>query len=185
MRNSGIVATAVFSSLMLVAAPAGAAADYLLKIDGIKGGAATMGQPAEVEVLSYSWGTSNPTSVARPKVQTPPAASPPPAPGKSAGTVADKTVPRGDMDGDGRADVVTAGPAQGAVSELTVRFRESPALPSTGITTVKCVAGQHIGKATLTGRGQRYELQDVIVTSCTQQGAERQMQLKGHVTLIK
>jgi hypothetical protein len=33
--------------------------------------------------------------------------------------------------------------------------------------------------------GKRYQLKDVMVTSCTVKGGQREIRVRGHVTLIK
>jgi hypothetical protein len=53
-----------------------------------------------------------------------------------------------------------------------------------------CAAGKHIAKATLTQRGERVELENVVVTACTTQAGTsvvtmRGHQKTGHVTLMK
>jgi hypothetical protein len=53
-----------------------------------------------------------------------------------------------------------------------------------------CAAGKHIAKATLTQRGERVELENVLVTACTTQAgvsvvSMRGHQKTGHVTLMK
>lgn len=51
---------------MVLATPALAASDYLLKLDGVKGEAA-----ATIEISSWSWGTSNPSASENHEVKSP------------------------------------------------------------------------------------------------------------------
>jgi hypothetical protein len=66
---------------------------------------------------------------------------------------------------------------------MTVRLRESPTRAST--TRTMCAQGKHFPKVSLTGNGQRYELQDVAVTSCDVQRDETRIVLSGKVTHTK
>lgn len=163
MKSIGLVRATVASALLLSAALAVAASDYLLKIDGIEGESGASAQQT-IEVASWSWGTSNPTSVG--------------SGGLSSGRV--------------------AAPRVGEVATLVVMiresptrqtYRESPTRASTGQASAKqggCGTGTHFGTVVLTGKGGRYEMQDVTVTACTDAGnGMRRTELKGHVTLIK
>jgi len=198
MRKSQIAVVAALGGWMLGAMPALAASDYLLQLDGVQGESATKGQPTTIEISSWSWGASNPTSVG--------------SPGMSAGKVSvhDMTVmastaaasgvvpPRdaasGQASGKRSAQAVASGdaaasaPAAGSVSELTLRLRESPSRPSMGKPASACKTGQHIDKVTVSSNGQSYELQDATVTSCDVSGSETVMKVRGktgHVTLLK
>jgi type VI protein secretion system component Hcp len=187
MRKSQIAVAAALSGWMLGATPALAASDYLLQLDGVQGDASTKGHPATIEVASWSLGASNPTSVG--------------SSGMSAGkvNVHDMSVmasPRdaasGQASGKRSAQAVASGdaaasvPQADAVSELTLRLRESPSRPSMG--KPACTAGQHIDKVTLSSNGQSYELTDATVTACDVSGGETLMKVRGktgHVTLMK
>jgi hypothetical protein len=53
-----------------------------------------------------------------------------------------------------------------------------------------CATGKHIAKANLVARGERVQLENVVVTACTTQAgvstvAMRGHQKTGHVTLMK
>lgn len=49
-----------------------------------------------------------------------------------------------------------------------------------------CATGQHIPRAVLTAGAQTYEMHDVTISSCAEQGGQREYEFKtGHVTLIK
>jgi hypothetical protein len=189
------VRIAVASSLALAAAAALASSDYLLELDGIDGASTTKSPPQSIEVTSFSWGASNPSSVGAgsgggagkvnvqdlsvtSNVKTAREASSGMATGKRAPVAAD-------VSSDGPADVAAASPKVGDVATLTLNVRESPSKASTGGTGKACAPGKHFADAVLTAQGKRYQMQDVMVTSCTVQGSTRTMQLTGHVTLIK
>jgi hypothetical protein len=215
MRLSQLFSGIAVSCAIVIAAPAWAASDYLLQLEGVKGEAAAGSPPATVEVLSWSWGASNPSTIGsggmsagKVSVQdlsmtkaTPAAAA---GSGGGAGKVnvqdlsmTSSAVVTAREAGSGMAtgktvapgavtDIVSTAPAAGSVSELTVRFRESPTRASTGRTT--CAVGKHFDTVTLRGSGQSVTLQDATVTSCGGQGADRTMTVKGktgHVTLMK
>jgi hypothetical protein len=179
-KNIARFAAGAAMALMLSVPALAAHSDYLLEIKDIKGEAATSG-----EVLSWSWGTSNP-GVAAPrdaasgqatgKVQSPrdPASGmstgkrmhkPWPIAGTSAecGTscaVGGVHVATGDVDGDGRAEVV---PIE-TVDELngfSMSFdKASPVLAKL------CASGKHFPKATLTARGTEYSIEAMSVSGC-------------------
>lgn len=205
MRKTHAAVAATLAGLVLGATPALAASDYLLQLDGVKGEAATQGQPTTIEISSWSWGASNPSSVGgagsgtgkvsmqdlsvtTAATDTAAVAAPrDAASGQASGKRTHKPVAAGDLDGDGSADAAAA-PRAGDVAELTLRLRESPSLPSKGQTSRACAQGQHIDHVVLSGNGQRVELQDAVVTSCTVAGGETVMKVKGktgHVTLLK
>jgi type VI protein secretion system component Hcp len=167
-----------------------AAADYFLKIDGIDGESSSA---PNVEVQSFSWGASNPSSVG--------------SSGMSAGkvnvqdlSITTASAPRDAASGQatGRrsatstaaavsAAPVVAEPKSGEMASFSVAVRESPTLSSTGGSSLAraCASGKHFPSVTLTARGISYTLQDVAISSCTVSGEMRTAQLTGHVTLIK
>jgi type VI protein secretion system component Hcp len=169
---------AMTSALMMLTGTAFAASDYLLQLDAGKGD--SVSAPATIEVQSFSWGASNPTSVA--------------SSGMSAGKVnvqdlsvtrvsAPRDVATGQASGKriGAAAVVTpasVAPAVGEMRTVAVDLRESPSLGA-------CATGKHFPKATLSGKGQSITLEDVVVSSCTVSGAMRRVEYTGHVTLMK
>src|SRR5512141_65638 len=53
---------AAVSTLLMAAAPALAASDYLLQLDPVKGEGKDAAAPQTIEVESFSWGVSNPSS---------------------------------------------------------------------------------------------------------------------------
>jgi hypothetical protein len=213
MRLSQLFSGIAVSCAVLTSVPALAASDYLLQLEGVKGDAAIGSAPATIEVLSWSWGASNPTSVGssglsagKVSVQDLSVTRAPAAKGSGGGAgkvnVQDLSATsssvvtareagsgmatgRSVATGGGVPDVAAA-PAAGSVSELTVRFRESPTRASTGRTA--CAAGKHFDKVTLRGADGTVTLQDATVTACGGQGDDRTMTVKGktgHVTLIK
>jgi len=183
--------TVVSAVWALSAGLALAASDYYLKIDGVDGESSAA--PANIEVQSFSWGASNPTSVG--------------SSGMSAGKVAVQdlsvtavTAPRDAASGQatGRraptstaaavsAAPVVAEPKSGDMTTFSVAVRESPTQSSTGGSSLAhaCASGKHFPSATLTANGRSYTLQDVVVSSCAMSGEMRTAELKGHVTLIK
>jgi hypothetical protein len=193
MTMNGMVRLAVASALALSAASAMASSDYLLEIKGVAGESGASDASQTIEIESFSWGTSNPTSVGSgglsagkaamqgmtgatagaqsATVQTAREASSGMATGKSAAPAA--------------ADAVPAQPKVGDTATVTVMFRESPTKASIGKTSRACTPGEHIKDVVLTGQGKRYEMQDVVVTSCTTVNGRRKGELTGHVTLIK
>jgi hypothetical protein len=96
-----------------------------------------------------------------------------------------RTASVGDVDGDGHADAVAAGPKVGDVAAFTVVARESPTKSSSGKAGA-CATGKHFAHAVIVARGQRYELSDVVVTSCSiaADGLSKK-NYTGHVTLMK
>ena len=175
MRTIHVMSTVAVSALFLASAPAWAAADYYLEIDEIEGEAAADSHKETIEVMSFSWGASNPGAMTgssgarKPGTSAAPAS---PARESAAGVTT------------GKQAAAAAPGAEDAVSELIVLARESPSKASTGLSKM-CAAGKQIKSGVLTGQGKRYELKDVIVTSCTVKGDQKVITLKGHVTLIK
>lgn len=133
----------VASASVFLAASAAWAADNYMKIEGVEGEAS-----GEIEVHSWSWGASNPTSVG--------------SSGMSAGRVSNVPPPvRGrrigpDMEPDLRA-LASVSEVQG----FTVRFSKSSPLLAR-----MCAKGNHIPKATIKARGETYELIGATVAEC-------------------
>jgi hypothetical protein len=204
MRASKLLALALSAGLGLSAGTALAASDYLLEFDGIDGESAAKDHKQTIEISSFSWGASNPTSVGSSgmgagkasmqdvSVQTAPTASSgdatPPAEGSGLATGRRMHKP---LRADPGSTNVTA-PADGSTGQLTVRLRESPTRASMGRSGT-CAAGKHIAKATLRSQTEAIELHDATVTSCDAQGQDMVMVLtgtakhtkSGHVTLMK
>lgn len=143
--------TIIVAALGIASVPAFAASDYLLQLDDVKG------EKSTIEVQSWSWGTSNPTSVG--------------SSGMSAGKVSvqDLSVMKAPQAGQDFTAVITA--------------RDAGSGMATGRRMAACTSGTHFPSAVLTMRGTRYELSDVTL-GCPS-GAERKRELTGHVTLIK
>lgn len=180
MKRS-VLSMLIAASVIIPGSNAFAASDYFLKIEGIEGESAV-----DIEVLSWSWGATNPGSA------TAPAGS---------GQV---TSPRDSASGQatGRHQhhpSVTA-------SQNTQSLRESPTRASTGQTAARatfsdlnfmrrpelstlaslgevqgfsvtldksspilaklCAQGTHIPKATLTARGEQWSLDHAVVSGC-------------------
>jgi hypothetical protein len=168
--------------------PALAASDYLLKLDGVAGEAASSG-----EILGFSWGMSNSPSMSSGAAVAPAAVVSPrdPASGRPTGsrsqspsvTASQNTqslresptrastgavaVAAGDLDGDGRADFIDA--AQVAeVDGFTLSFdKASPVLAKL------CANGTHFPKATIVARGQELTIENGVVSGCAAGGSTR------------
>jgi type VI protein secretion system component Hcp len=182
---------AAVSSLLLAAAPVLAASDYLLQLDPVKGEGRVAAAPQSIEVESFSWGASNAATTATgsgagagkvnmqdlsiTSAHAPRDASSGMATGKRAAPVADA---------DAHTDGAVAAPKVGDIASFTVVTRESPSKSSTGIASA-CATGTHFPHAVIVARGQRYELSDVVVTSCTVSDGLSKKDFKGHVTLMK
>ena len=171
IRNSALAAGA---ALLFAAGTALAASDYLLELDGVKGKEA---KPA-IEVQSFSWGVSNPTSAG--------------SGGMSAGKVsvqdisltrvaAPRDVSTGQASGKRMHKPM---PVVGESRSMTVEMAESPDLAASEMVRA-CASGKHFPKATLTGRGQVVALEDVVISSCAVEAGLRKIEFTGHVTLIK
>jgi len=168
------VARLAASALALCSASAFGASDVYLKFDGIKGESAQSG-PQTLEVASWSWGESNPTSVGSGGMSS--------AKGKSNPSGWDLATSKGAR---AAAPGAATSPQVGDVTTLTVLYREAPTKASTGRAASACAKGQHINEAVLKADGRSYHLTDVVVLSCAT-GADgmRKHELRGHVTLIK
>jgi hypothetical protein len=184
MRLSAKSAIVSGTALLLTAVVGYAASDYLLEIEGVAGESST--SPSTIELASWSFGASNPTSVGSAGLSSGKtvATSSVVAPRDAAtGQASGKRVATGDVSGDGRADVLAAS-AVGQTVSFSAMFRESPSKASTG-GLARCAQGQHIAKATLRGPRQTVSLDNVVVTSCPAAAGERRHEFTGHVTLIK
>jgi hypothetical protein len=196
MTINRMVRLAVASALAISAASAMAASDYLLEIKGAAAESGTGAASQTIEISSFSWGTSNPTSVgstglsagkvsmqdmsvttagAQPATEQAVRESPTKvSTGKTAAAAA------------GSPTGATASPKVGEMATVTVTYRESPTKASTGKTSrAACTPGEHYDEVTLSGQGQRYVMKDVMVTSCSSSNGARHKELTGHVTLIK
>jgi hypothetical protein len=179
-----------------IAAPAFAASDYLLIIEGVDGEASQA-----IEINSWSWGASNPTtgpvgagreSPTKPTVQASQNTQslrdgvPPPrdaasglATGRSGVNVA-----AGDLDGDGRMDL------EGLAKVNEVSGFSLVLAP--GAATTRVCAGKHIKEAHIVARGVVHDFEDLTL-SCAGGGAGgmtasvtgKTKEFRGHVTLMK
>jgi type VI protein secretion system component Hcp len=174
MRTVAVAGTAI---LGFAGGAAAASSDFFLKIEGVQGESAA---GETIEVQSFSWGASNPSTVG--------------SGGLSAGrVVAPRDPPSGQSTGqrqraavaDTGVTTAAAAPAVDQMASFNVAFRESPTRASTGSLARACATGKHIPSAVLSVRGVSYTLTDVVVSSCTAEGEMRRAELKGHVTLIK
>lgn len=170
MRTSQLVTLAAVCGSMLLAGPASAASDYLLEIDNIKGEATSNSSPKTIEVSSFSWGMSQ-TSMAPRDAAT----------GMATGKRQQQPV----------SAVAEAQPAATAVTPATDSIKtfsltvSEPGNETAAYLVRMCASGKHIPRAVLTTRNGRYELKDVMVTSCAVSGNQRKHELTGHVTLMK
>lgn len=178
--NRLVFASVLSAATLLAASPALASSDYLLELDNLPGEAAVSG-----EVMSWSLGASNPTSIGSSGMSAGRVVSPrDPASGQASGkrshghpsvTASQNTqslresptraspvaVAAGDVSGDGRADLVTVA-RQGEVSGFTLHFdKASPVL-------ARVCGGKHIASAQLRGRGETFVLENVLVTACAE-----------------
>lgn len=173
------------------AAPALAASDYYLVIDGVEGEATTA-----IEVQSWSWGTSNSGAAARdsgPRVtasqntqslresptrgtltasqnsqelrESPTRASTgrDVSRGQSTGqrSAGGVSVAAGDLDGDGRADLTNLATLD-EVGGFTLTLAPGP--PET---RAMCVSGKHIKHAHLVGPQGVIDFEDLVISSCS------------------
>lgn len=144
-----LTSLALAAALVAIPAPAGAA-DFYLKLEGLKGEGMTSTAGAkvreaaartmaggEVEILSWSWGASQRSAAA--------------------------------ADGDGRADRVIT-PRDPASGLATGKRQHWPVNLRTSVTLVgnfpQCVVGAAYDRATVQLKGMRYQLSDVVITSC-------------------
>jgi hypothetical protein len=183
---------AAVSSLLLAAAPVLAASGYVLQLGGKKGASSSSDAALQtIEVESFSWGASNAGSMAtgsgggagKVSVQDLSVTSSEPARGASGMPTGKRAAPVADVDGDGRAEKAAA-PTVGDIATFTVTVRESPSKASLARNGA-CATGVHFPKAVIVARGQRFELADVVVTSCTVVDGLARKEFTGHVTLLK
>jgi type VI protein secretion system component Hcp len=169
VRKPLLLTLAAACGSLLLAGPASAASDYYLKIDTIKGEAAASSSAKAIEVSSFSWGMSqtsaavreSPTKMSTGKTQQPVGA-----------VSADQPI------------ATSVSPATDSIKTFSLTVAESGNETAAYLARA-CASGQHIPRAVLTVRNQRYELKDVMVTSCAVSGNERRHELTGHVTLMK
>ncbi|MBM5811302.1 MAG: type VI secretion system tube protein Hcp [Gammaproteobacteria bacterium] len=172
MNKSGM--SALVAAGVLAGLPAWSASDVYLKLGGVEGELAD-GTPAEpLSVVSWSFGASKPST---------------------ARVVAPREPQTGQASGKREPAVDT-----GATTEATGAKRQhNPIIfrktldfvvaesdhPTLKVLLERCASGAPIQDATFASATERWELKEVVVTSCALSGGQRTMSLKGHITLIK
>lgn len=158
----------------LAALPAWSASDYYLKLGGVEGELAD-GTPAEpMAVAAWSWGQSNPSTVRLAAPREPQTGQ---ASGKREPAAAASEPPAATGAKRQHSPIVF----QKAL-DLVVTESDSPTLK---YLLERCASGAPIADATFASATERWELKEVVVTSCALSGGQRTMSLKGHITLIK
>ena len=170
MRKSLLLTLAAACGSLLLAGPASAASDYYLKIDSIKGEATSNSPPKSIEVSSFSWGMSQ-TSVAPRDA----------ASGMATGKRQQQPV---SAVAEAQPVAMTVTPATDSIKTFSLTVAE-PGNETAAYLAQMCASGKHIPRAVLTTPNGRYELKDVMVSSCAVSGNQRRHELTGHVTLIK
>jgi type VI protein secretion system component Hcp len=188
MRKSVVIGISAASALV-AAMSAFAAADYYLKLGDIKGESTERAAQGAVEVSSFAWGVNQ-------------AAASRTGSGGGAGkasmqdlSVTSTAAPRDAASG------MPTGKRQHKPMTFATDDQSSPsgdasvrtlnvALPVADNATTQaldraCAKGEHIKSAELGNGRERYQLSDVVVSSCAVAGNERKYELRGHVTLIK
>ena len=194
MRKSLSLTLAAACGSLLLAGPASAASDYLLEIDSIKGEAAVKSPPKSIEVSSFSWGMSqasglreSPSKASQGSTlrESPAQASQGPTLRESP-TKASTGKPQQQLSAVSADQAVATGvsPAADTIKTFSLTVAE-PGNETSAYLTQMCASGKHIPRAVLTTPNGRYELKEVMVTSCAVSGNERRHELTGHVTLIK
>lgn len=159
------IKTTVFVTAALAAwtTPAFAASDVFLEIDGVQG-----------EILAYSWGMSQPSSVASSSVTTAREAGSGMATGRrsseprltasqnsqSLRSTGGVQVSAGDLNGDGRADFLDATRVAEVDSFSLVFDKASPVLAR------MCATGTHIPKASIRSGADVFDIVDAHVATC-------------------
>lgn len=181
VRTSQFVTLAAVCGSVLLAGPALAASDYLLEIDSIKGEAAANSPPKSIEVSSFSWGMSQ-TSAVR---ESPTKASQMSAVRESPTKISTgKPQQQASAVSADQSVAVADSPAADSIKTFSLTVAE-PGNETAAYLVQMCATGKHIPRAVLTTRKGRYEMTDVMVTSCAVTGNQRKHELTGHVTLIK
>ena len=180
------------ASLLAIPAAVGAPADYFLTIEDSQAKAATRTPGGQIQLESFSWGLS------QGKVST----SSGTGGGAGKATVQDLSVTQSSPAREPASGMATGKRQQTAVAAMAVAPPAAgPAAldsfsfvvnahgdPSSRVLLDACASGQPIPRAFLTGGGQRYEIRDLVVTSCDVVGAGEQRKIvtrTGHVTLMK
>lgn len=194
-KRNFLAMTAV--SALLAASPVLAASDYYLKLGGVKGESTERAAASSIEVSSFSWGLSQGSSAragsgagagkaSMSDLSATAVVSPrDPASGQATGKRTHKPVAAPTTDG--QASSSGADVADSSVKSVKVVIPGASSA-STQALDRACATGEHIKSAELGGkggRGERYQMTDVVVSSCDVTGNARHYELKGHVTLIK
>jgi hypothetical protein len=178
MRSKLVLAAAALATLCVAAQPSRAAESSLLV-------AAKGATPSNVDVLSWSWGTSHPVAAAAPS-----------GAGPSAGTgkvsVQDISMVRSAREsGSGMATgrrVAAAdadvAPAPSVGDEVTLNVLVADTVAAAMLVGA-CASGEHLSSVSLSNAGSHVQLSDAVVTSCPVQSGQRLLGVRGHVTLIK
>jgi type VI protein secretion system component Hcp len=194
VRKSLSLTLAAACGSLLLAGPASAASDYLLEIDSIKGEAAVNSPPKSIEVSSFSWGMSQASGLRESPTKMSQASAVRESPSKASlgstlresPTKVSTGMPQqqaGALSAD--QSVATAdSSAANSIKTFSLTVAE-PGNETAAYLVQMCASGKHIPRAVLTSRKGRYEMTDVMVTSCVVSGNERRHELTGHVTLIK
>lgn len=169
------------AALMAFAATSAAAADpAYLKFGGVEGEGAAASGPGKgewIEIQSYQWGPRQTTS-ADGSVAANSDLKYAPGGGKAQGQMGGVQVATGDLDGDGRADVVANSDVKSprdAASGLPTGKRQHKPLMLKGSMSFRgqltgCAVGTSYRQGTLATRQHKYELQDIVITSCATGG---------------
>jgi type VI protein secretion system component Hcp len=184
MRHSALVALSTASALF-AAVSAFAASDYYLKLGDIKGESAEHAAQATLQVSAFSWGANQ-------------AGSSHTVSGGGKASMQDLSVTRAAAPRDAASGMPTGkrqhkpvmltadgeGAADSAMRTVNVSIPAADSATTQSLDRA-CASGNHIESAELGGKGERYKLSDVVVSSCTVAGIERKYELRGHVTLMK
>jgi len=176
MRTHRTLRFAVIASL-LAGSTAWASSDYLLQIEGLKGEAAAQSPPA-LEVMSFSFGASQPSSVGNGSLSA--GRMTPSSRHTGHVTLMKREAAPGAMpsaaaaDVDAMADVMA--PRSSGPGTVTLHVDGSPAQVAARQASV-CAQGTHFSSATLSGKGKTWVLSDVMVSSCAMADGQQAVSL--------
>jgi len=161
-----VLATVVVSAALLAATASIAASDYYLKIGSVDGETTARSKSETIELQSWSFGASQ------------------------AGVVSPRDAASGLPTGKRQHKPMTvtqpldSSTAASEIQTVTLVVPE-PGNEATAELARICASGKHIKSAVLSGPNGRYQLTDVVITSCPVTGNERRHEFRGHVTLMK